>query len=103
MRLAACGLRLAACGLRLAACASMVRYVRFGCCTALPTLQGFPADSQRGAIAQQSMRRRVRVSHAPSQKHQAGIRRLAKARRCSTQTLQKRANATQQSVSRKSL
>jgi len=61
LRLAACGLRLAACGLRLAdiiesAAFSPVQVRSLGGVRLLHHLadsgQGFPADSQRGAITQ---------------------------------------------------
>ena len=42
--------------------------------------QGFPADSQRGAIAQAIDAKTPRVSHAPSKNQQDGKSALSKAR-----------------------
>lgn len=47
---------------------------------ASPDCRGVPAGSKRGALAQQAMRIRHCVSHAPSKSHQAGEKRQDEAR-----------------------
>jgi len=85
LRLAACGLRLAACGLRLGALIESPAQVRSLRGVRLlhhlaDSGQGFPADSQRGAIAQAIDAKTPRISHAPSKNQQDGKSALSKGR-----------------------